>query len=67
MGVGIFRRLLQWVALPQSICLTLSFSMGSLMPAGESSLPFKMLVVPLVFVSLVCGAASLGDTGSVGG
>ena len=26
----------------------------------------KMLVVPLVFVSLVCGAASLGDTGSVG-
>jgi Na+/H+-dicarboxylate symporter len=26
----------------------------------------KMLVVPLVFVSLVCGAASLGDSGSVG-
>lgn len=26
----------------------------------------KMMVVPLVFVSLVCGAASLGATGSVG-
>ncbi|MDH3644864.1 MAG: cation:dicarboxylase symporter family transporter, partial [Gammaproteobacteria bacterium] len=26
----------------------------------------QLMVVPLVFVSLVCGAASLGDTGSMG-
>ena len=40
--------------------------MGLLMAAADLIALLKMLVVPLVFVSLVCGAASLGDTGSVG-
>ncbi len=58
---------LQWIALPQDHFVN-GFLLNGVIDAGGSIFItlLKMLVVPLVFVSLVCGAASLGDTGSVG-
>ena len=68
MGLGlILGALLQWIALPQEHFVK-AFVLNGVIDAGGKIFItlLKMLVVPLVFVSLVCGAASLGDTGSVG-
>lgn len=68
MGVGVgLGALLQWLALPQDHLFNAVFLNGFIDGGGRIFIALlKMLVVPLVFVSLVCGAASLGDTGSVG-
>ena len=68
MGVGIsLGALLQWLALPQDHLFSAVVLNGFIDGGGRIFIALlKMLVVPLVFVSLVCGAASLGDTGSVG-
>ncbi len=68
MGVGIsLGALLQWLALPQEHLVNAVVLDGFIDAGGRIFIALlKMLVVPLVFVSLVCGAASLGDTGSVG-
>ena len=68
MGVGIsLGALLQWLALPQDHLFKAVVLNGFIDGGGSIFIALlKMLVVPLVFVSLVCGAASLGDTGSVG-
>lgn len=68
MGVGIsLGALLQWLALPQEHLVNAVVLDGFIDAGGSIFIALlKMLVVPLVFVSLVCGAASLGDTGSVG-
>lgn len=68
MGVGIsLGALLQWLALPQDHLFNAVVLNGFIDGGGRIFIALlKMLVVPLVFVSLVCGAASLGDTGSVG-
>jgi Na+/H+-dicarboxylate symporter len=68
MGLGlVLGTLLQWIALPQEHVIN-AFVLNGVIDAGGKIFItlLKMLVVPLVFVSLVCGAASLGDTGSVG-
>ena len=68
MGLGlVLGSLLQWIALPEDHFLN-AFALNGVIDAGGKLFItlLKMLVVPLVFVSLVCGAASLGDTGSVG-
>jgi Na+/H+-dicarboxylate symporter len=68
MGLGlVLGSLLQWIALPEDHFLN-AFALNGVIDAGGKIFitHLKMLVVPLVFVSLVCGAASLGDTGSVG-
>ena len=68
MGLGlILGALLQWIALPQEHFVSAFVLNGFIDAGGKIFITLlKMLVVPLVFVSLVCGAASLGDTGSVG-
>ncbi len=68
MGVGIsLGALLQWLELPQDHLFNAFVLNGFIDGGGRIFIALlKMLVVPLVFVSLVCGAASLGDTGSVG-
>ena len=68
MGLGlILGALLQWIALPQEHFVSNVVLNGVIDAGGKIFITLlKMLVVPLVFVSLVCGAASLGDTGSVG-
>ena len=68
MGVGIsLGALLQWLALPQDHLFNAVVLNGFIDGGGRIFIALlKILVVPLVFVSLVCGAASLGDTGSVG-
>jgi len=68
MGVGIsLGALLQWLALPQDHLFNAVVLNGFIDGGGRIFIALlKMLGVPLVFVSLVCGAASLGDTGSVG-
>ena len=68
MGVGIsLGALFQWLALPQEHLVNAVVLDGFIDAGGRIFIALlKMLVVPLVFVSLVCGAASLGDTGSVG-
>jgi Na+/H+-dicarboxylate symporter len=45
-----------------------SILIGDVIDAGGQIFvrSLQLMVVPLVFVSLVCGAASLGDTGSMG-
>ena len=68
MGLGlVLGSLLQWIALPEDHFVN-AFALNGVIDAGGKIFItlLKMLVVPLVFVSLVCGAASLGDTGSVG-
>lgn len=58
---------LQSLALPQEHFLNSFFLLGLIDAGGSIFITLlKMMVVPLVFVSLVCGAASLGDSGSVG-
>jgi Na+/H+-dicarboxylate symporter len=68
MGLGlVLGALLQWIALPQEHVVNVLVLNGVIDAGGKIFITLlKMLVVPLVFVSLVCGAASLGDTGSVG-
>ena len=68
MGLGlVLGALLQWIALPQEHVVNAVVLNGVIDAGGKIFITLlKMLVVPLVFVSLVCGAASLGDTGSVG-
>jgi|TARA_Y200000002_G_scaffold129930_1_gene107041 Na+/H+-dicarboxylate symporter len=68
MGLGlVLGALLQWIALPQEHVVNVFVLNGVIDAGGKIFITLlKMLVVPLVFVSLVCGAASLGDTGSVG-
>ena len=68
MGLGlVLGSLLQWIALPEDHFLN-AFALNGVIDAGGKIFItlLKLLVVPLVFVSSVCGAASLGDTGSVG-
>ena len=69
MGVGIsLGALLQWLALPQDHLFNAVVLNGFIDGGGRIFIALlKMLVVTVVFVSLVCGAAILGDTGSVGG
>ena len=68
MGVGLaIGAVLQWAALPEGHFVNTFILNGVIDGGGRIFVTLlKMLVVPLVFVSLVCGAASLGDTGSVG-
>ena len=68
MGTGLLLgALYQWAALPEDHIL-ITFGLDGVIDAGGQIFItlLKMMVVPLVFVSLVCGAASLGDSGSVG-
>ncbi|NCF45593.1 MAG: cation:dicarboxylase symporter family transporter [Proteobacteria bacterium] len=68
MGLGLaIGAVLQWAALPEGHFVNTFLLHGVIDGGGRIFVTLlKMLVVPLVFVSLVCGAASLGDTGSVG-
>jgi Na+/H+-dicarboxylate symporter len=68
MGLGIgLGAILQWLALPQDHIVMSGLLNGVIDGGGKIFVSLlKMLVVPLVFVSLVCGAASLGDSGAVG-
>jgi len=51
--------ILQWADLPQKHFLSLYFLDGLIDSGGKIFVTLlKMMVVPLVFVSLVCGAAS---------
>ncbi len=59
--------LLQWLALQESHFLNVYFLHGLIAGGGEIFLRLlRMMVVPLVLISLTCGAASLGATGKVG-
>ena len=64
--VGLLTGLLfQWLSLPPENFSNLSVD-GLFDAVGQIFIvSLKMLVVPLVFVSLTCGAASLGATGSI--
>lgn len=68
MGIGIsLGAMLQLLALPQDHFVISVLLNGVIDGGGRVFISLlKMLVVPLVFVSLVCGAASLGDSGAVG-
>jgi Na+/H+-dicarboxylate symporter len=68
MGLGIgLGAILQSLALPQDHIVMSGLLNGVIDGGGRIFISLlKMLVVPLVFVSLVCGAASLGDSGAVG-
>ena len=68
MGAGLALGLLiQGADLPAEHFIQRVF-VGDILDAGGKLFiaSLKLMVVPLVFVSLVCGAASLGRTGSVG-
>lgn len=59
--------ILQWVALPEDSAFSELFTFGLIAGGGEIFINLlRMMVVPLVLVSLTCGAASLGATGRVG-
>ena len=68
MVVGLLTGLLfQWLSLPPENFLRIYLVDGLFDAVGQIFIvSLKMLVVPLVFVSLTCGAASLGATGSIG-
>ena len=68
MTLGLFSGLLlQWVDLASDNFFRFYFVDGFFDAVGQIFIvSLKMLVVPLVFVSLTCGAASLGATGSIG-
>ena len=68
MTLGLFSGLLlQWVDLTSDNFFRFYFVDGFFDAVGQIFIvSLKMLVVPLVFVSLTCGAASLGATGSIG-
>jgi len=64
LAVGLF---LQWLALSDDHLFTELFTQGLIAGGGEIFINLlRMMVVPLVLVSLTCGAASLGATGRVG-
>lgn len=66
LGIGL-GAILQSLALPQEHFVMSVMLNGVVDGGGKIFISLlKMLVVPLVFVSLVCGAASLGDSGAVG-
>ena len=59
--------ILQWLELTPDNLFRVYLVEGFFDALGQIFIvSLKMLVVPLVFVSLTCGAASLGATGSVG-
>ena len=66
LGIGL-GAILQSLTLPQEHFVMSLMLNGVVDGGGKIFISLlKMLVVPLVFVSLVCGAASLGDSGAVG-
>ena len=68
MGAGLLLGLvLQFADFPADHFVTLYFTQGLISAGGEIFINLlRMMVVPLVLVSLTCGAASLGATGRVG-
>jgi Na+/H+-dicarboxylate symporter len=68
MGLGLLVGVvLQWLALPQDHFFSRYVTFGAIEAGGDLFIKLlKMMVVPLVLVSLTCGAASLGATGKVG-
>ncbi len=59
--------LIQWADLPASHVFSRFFTHGLIDAGGDIFVTLlRMMVVPLVLVSLTCGAASLGATGKVG-
>ncbi len=68
MTLGLFSGLLlQWADLASDNFFRFYLVDGFFDAVGQIFIvSLKMLVVPLVFVSLTCGAASLGATGSIG-
>lgn len=68
MGLGLLLGLLlQWVAFDPTHFISNYFTFGLIDAGGQIFLNLlRMMVVPLVLVSLTCGAASLGATGKVG-
>ncbi len=68
MGLGLLLGvLLQWLSLPDEHLFSRFFTYGVIEAGGDLFIKLlKMMVVPLVLVSLTCGAASLGATGKVG-
>ncbi|NKC00424.1 MAG: cation:dicarboxylase symporter family transporter [Pseudomonadales bacterium] len=60
--------LLQWLSLPKEHVVSEFLTFGLIEGGGEIFISLlRMMVVPLVLVSLTCGAASLGATGRLGG
>ncbi|MEE4280998.1 MAG: dicarboxylate/amino acid:cation symporter [Pseudomonadales bacterium] len=68
MGTGLLLgAFLQWLSLPDDHFISTYFTFGLIDAGGDLFITLlKMMVVPLVLVSLTCGAASLGATGKVG-
>jgi len=68
MGLGLVVGVaLQWAALSEDHFISRVFTYGLIEAGGDIFITLlKMMVVPLVLVSLTCGAASLGATGKVG-
>ncbi len=68
MGAGLLAGLLvQALSLPAEHFVSVQINEGFIHAVGQIFITLlRMMVVPLVFVSLTCGAASLGATGSVG-
>jgi Na+/H+-dicarboxylate symporter len=68
MGLGLLVGIVaQWLALPAENLFQGMVIDGAIDAAGQIFIILlKMLVVPLVLVSLTCGAASLGASGSIG-
>ena len=68
MGLGLALGVLLQIADLVTNALVSSYFLNGVIDAGGKIFVtlLKMMVVPLVFVSLVCGARSLGATGSVG-
>ena len=68
MGSGLLLgAFLQWLSLPDDHFISTYFTFGLIDAGGDLFITLlKMMVVPLVLVSLTCGAASLGATGKVG-
>lgn len=59
--------LLQWASFPPDHFVSAYLTSGLIEGGGEIFINLlRMMVVPLVLVSLTCGAASLGATGRVG-
>ena len=68
MGVGLcVGVLLQWGDFTDDHIVSVFFTNGVIDAGGDIFITLlKMMVVPLVLVSLTCGAANLGATGKVG-
>ena len=69
MGAGLLLgAFLQWLNLPDDHFISTFFTFGLIDAGGDLFITLlKMMVVPLVLVSLTCGAASLGATGTCTG